>query len=169
MVHFGTILRGRGALSLATTRELVANSAVRYGYRITSLRNWYAGPGFRRIERRFGLSEAETSVLFCLGHMAGLRAQDVSALTGHPKNSVSRAVHLLLGKKLIHRRADRVDKREKTLALTPSGAALFRRIVPIFVERQDSMLSALTERERRTLDRLLDKLVGGLPEWTTLY
>ncbi len=154
---------------MATTRDLVANSAVRYGYRITSLRNWYAGPGFRQIERQFGLSEAETSVLFCLGHMAGFRAQDVSALTGHPKNSVSRAVHVLLAKKLIQRRADRADRREKTLALTPAGAALFRKIVPIFVERQNSMLSALTARERRSLDRLLDKLVGGLPEWTKLY
>jgi len=154
---------------VATTRDLVAHSPVRYGYRITSLRNWYAGPGFRLIERQFGLSEAETSVLFCLGHMAGLRAQDVSALTGHPKNSVSRAVHVLLAKKLIQRRADRADRREKTLALTPAGSTLFRKIVPIFVARQDSMLSALTARERRSLDRLLDKLVGGLPEWTKLY
>ncbi|MBM3540461.1 MAG: winged helix-turn-helix transcriptional regulator [Alphaproteobacteria bacterium] len=154
---------------MATTRDLVAHSPVRYGYRITSLRNWYAGPGFRLIERQFGLSEAETSVLFCLGHMAGLRAQDVSALTGHPKNSVSRAVHVLLAKKLIQRRADRADRREKTLALTPAGSTLFRKIVPIFVARQDSMLSALTARERRSLDRLLDKLVGGLPEWTKLY
>ena len=154
---------------MATTRDLVAHSPVRYGYRITSLRNWYAGPGFRLIERQFGLSEAETSVLFCLGHMAGLRAQDVSALTGHPKNSVSRAVHVLLAKKLIQRRVDRADRREKTLALTPAGSTLFRKIVPIFVARQDSMLSALTARERRSLDRLLDKLVGGLPEWTKLY
>ena len=154
---------------LTTTRDLVARSPVRFGYRITSLRNWYAGPGFREIEREFGLSESETSVLFCLGHLSGLRAKDVSGLTGHPKNSVSRAVHRLLRKKLLQQRADRADRREKTLVPTATGKALFRKMVPIFLARQKSMLSALSVPERRSFDRLLDNLVGGLPEWTRLY
>lgn len=147
-----------------TTLDLVADSPAKYGFRITTLRNWYAVPGFSRAEREFGLTESETTVIFCLGHVPGLRAKDVSIISARPKNSISRAVHLLLKKKLAQQNADRRDKREKTLILTPAGTALFRKVVPIFVARQDAMLSSLNARERRAFDRLLDKLVAGLDE-----
>lgn len=145
-----------------TTLDLIADSPVKYGFRITTMRNWYAVPGFNRIERELGLTESETTVIFCLGHIPALRAKDVSVISARPKNSISRAVHLLLKKKLAQQNADRRDKREKTLTLTPAGLALFRKIMPIFQARQDAMLSSLTARERQSFDRLLDKLVAGL-------
>ena len=145
-----------------TTLELIADSPVKYGFRITTVRNWYAVPAFGRIEREFGLTDSEITVIFCLGHIAALRAKDVSVISARPKNSISRAVHLLLRKKLVEQSADRADKREKTLTLTQAGQAMFRKIMPIFQARQDAMLSSLTARERQSFDRLLDKLVAGL-------
>lgn len=145
-----------------TTLDLIADSPVRYGFRITTMRNWYAVPAFGRIERELDLTESEVTVIFCLGHIPALRAKDVSTISARPKNSISRAVHLLLKKKLAQQSADRRDKREKTLTLTLAGQAQFRKIVPIFQARQDAMLASLTARERQTFDRLLDKLVAGL-------
>ena len=129
----------------------------------------YAGPGFKHVERHYGLTESETAVLFCLGQFPGLRAKDVSAVSGRPKNSISRAVHLLIKKGFIDRAADRRDKREKTLRLTPDGSSVFHRVVPIFLERQEAMLSALNARERKTFDKLLGKLIEGLGDWTKDY
>jgi MarR family transcriptional regulator, temperature-dependent positive regulator of motility len=145
-----------------TTLDLIADSPVKYGFRITTMRNWYAVPAFGRIERELDLTESEITVIFCLGHIPALRAKDVSVISARPKNSISRGVHLLLRKKLAQQNADRADKREKTLTLTSSGLAMFRKIMPIFQARQDAMLSALTARERQSFDRLLDKLLAGL-------
>lgn len=145
-----------------TTLDLIADSAVKYGFRITTVRNWYAVPAFGRIEREMGLTESEITIIFCLGHIPALRAKDVSLMSARPKNSISRGVHLLLTKKLVQQSADRADKREKTLTLTLAGQAAFRKLMPVFQERQDAMLSVLTARERQAFDRLLNKLVAGL-------
>lgn len=150
------------APKIPTTLELIADSPVKYGFRITTVRNWYAVPAFARIERDLSLTESEVTILFCLGHIPALRAKDVSVISARPKNSISRGVHMLLRKRLVEQSADRADRREKTLTLTQAGLTMFRKIVPVFQARQDAMLSALTARERQSFDRLLDKLVAGL-------
>lgn len=151
------------------TQRLLNEGPIKFGYRIAILRNWYGGPGYKRMERDYGLSEPETSVLFCLGHSDGLRAQDISNITGRPKNSISRAVNLLLRKGQIRRVPDPNDKRQKSLYLTRSGAASYKIIVPIFRDREKAMLKPLTREELVLLDGMLKKMVASLPRWTAPY
>ena len=50
------------------------------------------------------------------------------------------------------------DRREAALRLTADGHCVYRRLVPVVLGYQDHLLGSLTEGERKTLERLLDKL-----------
>lgn len=139
--------------------SILENSSVRFGYRIAVLSNWYRGPGYKAIEREFGLSEPECSALFCLGHAEGLTATDVCNITGRPKNSMSRALGLLMKKHFLARTVDPSDARKKRLALTSKGRRLYQDIVPIFLKSEREILEPLTASELSDLDRLLTKMI----------
>jgi DNA-binding MarR family transcriptional regulator len=138
--------------------EILEHSAVRFGYRISVLANWYRGPGYKQIEKDFGLTEPECSALFCVGHSEQMSATDVCAITGRPKNSMSRAIGLLLEKGLLEREADGKDGRRKRLHLTKLGQQSYQKIVPIFQQSEMEMVSPLTPSELSDLDRLLSKM-----------
>jgi DNA-binding MarR family transcriptional regulator len=138
--------------------EILEHSAVRFGYRMAVLANWYRGPGYKRIEKEFGLTEPECSALFCIGHSAQMSATDVCAITGRPKNSMSRAIGLLLDKGLVEREVDSVDGRKKRLKLTSLGQQTYQQIVPIFQESEMNIVSPLTPSELSDFDRLLSKM-----------
>lgn len=138
--------------------SILENSAVRFGYRISVLANWYRGPGYKDIEQKFGLTEPECSALFCIGHSDGLTATDVCNITGRPKNSMSRAISVLMDKNLLSRATDEVDARKKRLVLTPEGRTLYEKIVPIFLRSEQRIVQPLTPSELSDLDRLLTKM-----------
>jgi len=46
-------------------------------------------PAYDDIKRDFGIIRAEYLLLLCLSHYPVLTAQDVSRLTGRPRNSIS--------------------------------------------------------------------------------
>jgi DNA-binding MarR family transcriptional regulator len=58
----------------------------------------------------------------------------------------------------VARTAGAKDRREAPLALTAAGCAVYEELVPIVLDYQDRLLGSLTESERSTLERLLDKL-----------
>ena len=109
-------------------------------------------------DRRFGLSRQEWRVLAVLGQDAPLTAGGVCARTSMDKVQVSRAVAGLVAAGLLERRPDRRDRRRGLLRLAPRGRAVYRAIVPLVLARERELLAALTEREVRAFDRLLDKL-----------
>lgn len=139
--------------------NILERSAVRFGYRIAVLSNWYRGPGYKLIEEKFGLTEPECSALFCVGHADNLTATDVCNITGRPKNSMSRAISILIKKKLFARAIDKVDARKKRLILTPEGRVLYEKTVPIFLKLEQDILQPLTPSELSDLDRLLTKMI----------
>lgn len=149
--------------------EILESSAVRFGYRMAVVTNWYRGPGYKKIEKEFGLTEPECSALFCIGHSDHMSATDICAITGRPKNSMSRAIGLLLGKKLIERETDSSDGRKKLLRLTPLGRQLYEAIVPIFQESEKNIVSPLTPSELSDLDRILSKMTKHVTEIARSY
>jgi len=104
-------------------------------------------------------------ILYSVSLRKDLLAQDISLVTGQPKNTISRAICQLLEKKYLHRKTNENDRRAKTLELTASGRSLLDQIEPNFISRQEAMRSALTEEECATFDSLLNKMVHKLPEW----
>ena len=55
--------------------------------------------------------------------------------------------------------ASATDGRGVVLTLTASGRAAWQRVMRVIGERNEAIVSCLSEAERRQLDRLLDKLV----------
>lgn len=97
-------------------------------------------PAYDAIKRDFGIIRAEYMLLLCLAHYPVLTAQDVSRLTGRPRNSISRAVHRMLAEGYIGRAPDPSDGRQSRLTITPAGRALHRRIAALMHRRQEQVL-----------------------------
>lgn len=146
-------------------RIILDETAIRVGYRISYLANFYSGPIYKALEAEEGLTRPDFIVMFCLAHCGTLTAQDISKMTGRPKNSLSRAVHKLVEKGFITRRAAPNDPRQADLDLSGDGRAAFNRIMPRFIAREAAMISPLTAAEQREFDRLLGKLVHRTDEW----
>jgi len=114
-------------------------------------------PTYDDISREFGIIRAEYLLLLCLSHFPALTAQDVSRLTGRPRNSISRAVNRMLDEGYIGRKPDPDDGRRSKLTITPRGRQLHNKVASHMKLQQDKVLSALTLSERQTLEKLLKK------------
>lgn len=150
-------------------RVILDNRLIRLGYRISYLANFYTGPLYRRLEAEHGLTRPEFITMFCLAHCPGLTAQDISRMTGRPKNSLSRAVNRLLARGLLTRRPSPADPRHALLELAPDGRALFDALMPLFREREAAMLAPLDAADLAQLEALLEKLVHRTDGWAAPY
>ncbi len=124
-------------------------------------------PTYDAVKQDFGIIRAEYMLLLCLSHYPVLTAQDVSRLTGRPRNSISRAVHRMLAVGHIERVPDPSDGRQARLSITPTGRELHEKISACLTERQETVLSGLDDEERQRLAALLEKVarhMAGLNE-----
>jgi len=137
------------------------------GSRINYLALRYNSPTYEWMEQRFGLLRSEIVVLYFLGRNDGMLARDISRLSGHPENTLSRAVQKLCGGGYITRKADPKDRRNRLLYLLPRGRRVVEEARTVFVKRHDTMLATLSRRERDTLMRLLKKIILDSPNWPT--
>lgn len=149
--------------------EILERTRIRFGYRIAVLTNWYKAYPYRMFDRKYALAESEAATLYCLGQAAGLNATDICEITGRPKNSISRAIGLLMKKKFVTRRTDVRDKRRKILDLTDKGYQAFKESEEWFVATERAMLSALTVEEVAALDLMLRKMIYHTPNWVTSF
>ena len=111
---------------------------------------------------RFSLTRQEWRVLAALGARAEIATKEFPRLTTLDKMHVSRAMAGLEARGIVRRTSDPNDRRERIVALTPAGRALYRKIVPLALEREAKMLSLLTPEEVKILDRTMRKLSTGL-------
>lgn len=109
---------------------------------------------------RFSLSRHEWRVLAALAALTTATATEVADYSTLDKMQASRAISELEARGCIVRAEGRADRRTKTLTLTAAGRALFRRIVPLVKEREQTLLAALTPEERQALAGIMDKLLS---------
>ena len=114
-------------------------------------------PAYDAVKRDFGIIRAEYMLLLCLSHYPVLTAQEVSRLTGRPRNSISRAVHRMVSEGLIERAPDPGDGRQSRLSITKAGRDLHDQIASRMQQRQEAVLAGLDKDERTTLSALLLK------------
>jgi DNA-binding MarR family transcriptional regulator len=117
------------------------------------------------LEREHGLSRDDVTVTICLSITNATSAQEIVRYTGRPKNSVSRAVTSLEERGFLRRRTDAGDRRSSELSLTPRGRRLVDHITARFIERDGLLLNALSEQERRSFNRLLNKISAPSADW----
>lgn len=124
-------------------------------YRLSVLANTVSETIAAGYAERFALSIAEWRVMAVLGNEPDLSAAEVAARTAMDKVAVSRAVTALLKARRLERRIAVGDRRRSMLRLSPAGALVYARVVPMALACEQQLLAPLSRRDRQQLDRLL--------------
>lgn len=107
---------------------------------------------------RFDLNRDQWRILAWLGNDREMQAKELGKLAGLDKMQMSRASARLEEKKLIKIEPDMQDRRGNILQLTKQGRAVYTKIVPLVVAREEYLLAALTRDEIASLDAIIGKL-----------
>jgi len=112
---------------------------------------------------RYGLDIPEWRVLATLGFRNdACSAQYISHCTRTHKSTVSRAVTALMARQLIERIENTHDRREFKLRLTRKGAAMYQKLIPRLLRREQEILSCLSAQERKDFAHVLGKIEKSL-------
>lgn len=128
-------------------------------YKLSVLNNRVSAAIARQYSERFSLSPAEWRVMAALGNTPGLSASEVVTRTAMDKVQVSRAVASLAEARRVARKPDAQDGRITRLALSAKGQAIYDEIVPMALDFEARLLSALSNDERGALDTIIVKLM----------
>lgn len=106
---------------------------------------------------------AEFDMLSALGNTDGLRMKDLAETMITTPSNVTRVCLAMEKKGLVQRERSVESDREVIARLTPAGEALFADVFPATVNYSARVLNTgLSERELRTLSRLLSKLLDNV-------
>lgn len=108
---------------------------------------------------KLDISLPEARVIAAVGAFGPFSIMDLARHTNLDKSQASRAAEALLRQGLLERSASEEDGRIVLIALTTDGRALHRKIMPIVRKWNESLLTCLSDSERQTFERLLDKVV----------
>lgn len=128
-------------------------------YRLSILTNRISRAIAKRYAKAFDLSIPEWRIVAVLGRRRGLSAKEIAEATEMDKVAVSRAVARLVRKGRVAATPDPHDARRQMLSLTREGEAVHARIAPLALASEQTLLEALSARERAELDRLIDRLL----------
>jgi len=101
----------------------------------------------------------EWRVLVTLGEFGMMTAKAIGAHSHMHKTKVSRAVAQLERRKLVSRKANRADKRETFLSLTPAGRAVYNELAPAALDFMRQLMASVDPADRAALDRVLRQLI----------
>ncbi len=111
----------------------------------------------------YGLDIPEWRVLATLGFRnAACSAQYIAHCTRTHKSTISRAVTALMARQLVERVENEDDRREYNLRLTRKGKALYEKLIPRLLRKENTILSCLSAKERKDFAALLGKIEQSL-------
>lgn len=110
---------------------------------------------------RFRLSRQEWRILAVVGPRVQISTADVCRTTTLDKMQVSRAIQSLEERGLVKRFSPADDLRRKTVALTATGRALYRRIVPLASQREAAILRDLSSQELAQFNATMAKIAAA--------
>ena len=108
--------------------------------------------------RRFALKTTEWRIMAVLGDSGPLTQRDLSQITLMDKVPVNRACKTLEDRGLAARQPNAADGRSHLLELTAEGRAVHARIMPLALDIERELFSALDESEREQLKSMLLRL-----------
>jgi DNA-binding MarR family transcriptional regulator len=85
---------------------------------------------------------------------------DLAEMSGVTRATITGLVDTLEKDGLVTRRHDSGDRRMMLVHLTPKGHAMLQEILPGHFKQMATQMAPLSEHERKTLVRLLNKLAG---------
>ena len=104
------------------------------------------------------LTHTEFEILEALYHNGPLLLGDVQRKILLSSGGVTYTIDRLCDKGLVERRDCATDRRARYAALTPKGEALIAKIFPVYAERIEELMSALSAREQDDVIAILRKL-----------
>jgi len=107
---------------------------------------------------RFDLNRDQWRIIAWLGNHRDMQAKEVARLAGLDKMQMSRALARLEERKLVSVEPDTQDRRGNVLQLTKQGRALYEKIMPLVIAREEYLLAGLTPDEIASLDTIIAKL-----------
>lgn len=111
--------------------------------------------------RRHGLTVSQWRTMAVLGPYRALSAGEIVEQSSMDKVNVSRAITGLRKAGLLKRDIDGDDRRRVSLRLTEAGLKVYEDLTPRMYEIEASLLEGLSDDERATLLRLMDKVRGN--------
>lgn len=108
--------------------------------------------------RTFGLTQAQFSVLECLGHLGPLTIGQICKKMLVTGGNMTVVIDNLVKQELVERLPSQTDRRAIEIRLTEKGQELFDRIFPQHARYVAQIASVLTPQEQEHLSRLLKKL-----------
>jgi DNA-binding MarR family transcriptional regulator len=112
---------------------------------------------FRDFAQR-GITPGQIGILIAIGRNPGVRQGVLADALSIKWSNMAKIIRLLEGQGLIERRVPARDRRAVELHLTEAGRAAVDGTVPHLMVSDRAATTALTQRERDTLLRLLAKL-----------
>src|ERR1700724_3016372 len=111
----------------------------------------------------YGLDIPEWRELATLGFRNdACSAQYIAHCTRTHKPTISRAVTPLMTRQLVERVENEDDRREFQLRMTRKGKALYEKLIPRLLRKEQEILSCLSAQERKDFARMLGKIESSL-------
>lgn len=130
-----------------------------FPYRLARLAEAVSQATAQVYNERFNLTRDEWRVLAGLADSTAVKTSQVLERTTLDKMRISRALASMEKSGLIGRSPDPQDGRGQMVRLLPAGRALYRKIVPMVLAREEFLLGALDPAERQVLDRAVEKVL----------
>ena len=105
-----------------------------------------------------GLSVGEWVVLVRIQEQPNVRPADLATALNLTRGAISKILEKLESKRWISRAVQADDSRVQRLSLTSSGKRILPKLAVIADRNDETFFGALTDVERRTLRRLLERL-----------
>jgi DNA-binding MarR family transcriptional regulator len=128
-------------------------------YRVLLLGNLIGQPFFGRFGKRFSMTLNEWRIMSALSGSPGTSISEICEMSGLHIMNVSRGVKGLERHGRVIRKTDPDDRRRTLLELSDEGNSVFREIAPQGLEWADKVCEVLSEKEKRSFDRLLNKMI----------
>jgi DNA-binding MarR family transcriptional regulator len=128
-------------------------------YRLSVLTNVVSQSIADTYEREFGLTIPQWRIIAVLARYPDLSAIEVAERTAMDKVAVSRAVQGLLEARRLVRTYDAGDRRRSRLRLSSAGKSVYTRVAPLALSYEKKLLDALSPTDRKTLNRLVGRLM----------
>jgi DNA-binding MarR family transcriptional regulator len=135
-----------------------------FPFYLGTVSNRWNATSSRMYLERFGLGVGEWRVLASIHALGQASSLQVVNLISMDAGAVSRSTAQLELKGLIRPVAGKFPGRTKPHELTENGNELYSRIAKIALDRENTLLAALTSEERRTLIGLMQKIMSRLED-----
>lgn len=129
-------------------------------FRLNMLANIWSRLAAEQNAQMFDIDPREWRIIGMLGAEAPMSLLALAKEIHVDKSQASRSVTALVERNLVERASDEKDGRGVQLSLTRQGKALYRKIFPSAVKRNEQLLSVLSAEERDSLESMLLRLTA---------